>query len=157
MQWHTFCIEKCRKGVNMKTANDLSNHQQNQGQTSEHVQPEEQDLKSRGEKICITAQGSELNSPIDPRFGRAQYFLIIDPKDFKFEAIKNPNTDAPHGVGIKSAQLLSVQGVGIVLTGHVGPKADQVLQAAKIQIITGISGTAKDVYDDYINQVSDVG
>ncbi len=138
-------------------ANDLNDHQQNQVEVPEHGQPEEQDLKSRGEKICITAQGPELNSPIDPRFGRAQFFLIIDPKDVKIEAVKNPNTDAPHGVGIKSAHLLSLKGVGIVLTGHVGPKADQVLQAAKIQIITGISGTAKDVYDDYINQVSDVG
>jgi predicted Fe-Mo cluster-binding NifX family protein len=106
--------------------------------------------------ICITARGPDLNSPIDPRFGRAQYFLVFDPKDMRVEAIKNPNTEAAQGVGIKSGQLLTSKGVKILLTGHVGPKAEQVLRSAGIQIISGVSGTAKSVYDDFVNQVSDV-
>ena len=156
MLWHAFCMNYGRKGANMKTDNNLDDHQHNQGQSSGHVRPEEQTPVSTGEKICITAQGSDLNSPIDPRFGRAQYFLVFDSKDLKIEAFKNSHLDEAQGVGIKSAQLLVSKGVSILLTGHVGPKANQVLESAGIQIITGISGTAKDVYNDFVNQVSDV-
>jgi|GEM_PF-743135 len=140
----------------MKAAHDPCDHQHNHRQKSEHEQPEEQIPMSPGEKICITAQGSDLNSPIDPRFGRAQYFLVFDPKDMKIEAVRNPKTEAAQNVGIESAQWLASKGVKILLTGHVGSKASQILHSAGIQIITGISGTSKDVYNDFVNQVCDV-
>ena len=30
-------------------------------------------------KIAVTSTGTELTSEMDPRFGRAAYFLIVDP------------------------------------------------------------------------------
>lgn len=88
-------------------------------------------------KICITACGDNLHSQVDPRFGRCRYFIIYDDINHTFEAIANPNIDAGSGAGIQSAQLVASKHVSQIMTGEVGPKAEKVLQAAKIQIITG--------------------
>jgi len=29
-------------------------------------------------KIAITSQGQDLNSPVDPRFGRAKTLIVVD-------------------------------------------------------------------------------
>ena len=100
-------------------------------------------------KICITSQGDALESLVDPRFGRSQYFAIVDSETAEFEAIKNPNTDSMGGAGIQSAQLIAGKDVKVVLTGNVGPNAFQTLQAAGIKIVTGITGSIKEVIEKY--------
>ena len=30
-------------------------------------------------KVCVTATANNLDAPVDPRFGRCAYFLLIDP------------------------------------------------------------------------------
>lgn len=37
-------------------------------------------------KIAVSSTGKDLNSQIDPRFGRCQYFIFIDPETMEFEA-----------------------------------------------------------------------
>ena len=100
-------------------------------------------------KICVTAQGDNLEAAMDPRFGRCQYFIILDPENLKFEAIANPNIELMGGAGIQSAQLVSTQEVKTVLTGNVGPNAFQTLQAAGISVITGISGCVKEAVEKF--------
>jgi predicted Fe-Mo cluster-binding NifX family protein len=94
--------------------------------------------------ICITSEGNTLDSAVDPRFGRCKYFIIIDSDNMKYEAIANTSIGFTGGAGIQSAQLIASQGVKAVLTGNVGPNAFQTLQAAKIDIYTGISGSVKE-------------
>jgi predicted Fe-Mo cluster-binding NifX family protein len=100
-------------------------------------------------KICITSTGPTLDSKIDPRFGRCQYFIIVDPDALSFEAVENPNLDAAGGAGIQSAQFISNKGVEAVITGQVGPNAFTTLQAAGIKILTGVSGTVEEVVEKY--------
>jgi len=116
-------------------------------QNEEKVQSETK--TTSGGKICITAQGNNLDSEVDPRFGRCLYFIIIDPQTLEFEAIENPNISAMGGAGIQSAQLIASKGAGIVLTGNVGPNAFKTFEAAGIKIITGISGSIKSVIEKY--------
>jgi predicted Fe-Mo cluster-binding NifX family protein len=101
-------------------------------------------------KICITAQGENLESEVDPRFGRCSYFIIVDPETLEFEAVNNASALAGGGAGIQSGQLVSEKGVKAVLTGNVGPNAFQTLKAAGIDIITGISGKVSDAISHYI-------
>ncbi len=94
-------------------------------------------------KICVTAEGSGLNSAVDPRFGRCRYYVIVETDTMRCEAVENPNLNAASGAGIQSGQLMASKGVQVVLTGHVGPNAYQVLSAAGIDVRTGVSGTVQ--------------
>jgi predicted Fe-Mo cluster-binding NifX family protein len=100
-------------------------------------------------KICITSQGKELNSQVDMRFGRAQYFVILEPDTMAFESIENPNVGGYGGVGIQTAQLMAEKEVKVVLTGNIGPNAFRVLESAGITAFTGISGTVNQVIERY--------
>ena len=53
-------------------------------------------------KICVTSQGDNLEAGVDPRFGRCQYFIMVDSDSLEFEAVKNPNIDSMGGAGIQS-------------------------------------------------------
>jgi predicted Fe-Mo cluster-binding NifX family protein len=100
-------------------------------------------------KIAITSAGTDLNSNVDPRFGRTPYFLIVDTDTMQFEAIENPNVNAMGGAGIQSAQLVANKGVEVVLTGSCGPNAFQTLQAAGTKVITGVVGTVSEAIERY--------
>ncbi len=101
-------------------------------------------------KIFITSQGKTLDSNVEPRFGRSPYFIIYDTDTKDFELIENPNATEPSGVGIKSGQIAANKNVNVVLTGQVGPKAFDTLQAAGIEIVDNVTGIVKDAIDKYI-------
>lgn len=102
-------------------------------------------------KICITSQGDKLDSELDPRFGRCKYFLFVDKDTLEFEAIENPNIDAKGGAGIQSGQFVAGKEVAAVLTGNVGPNAFETLKAAKIDVVTGLTGSVKEAIKKYKN------
>jgi predicted Fe-Mo cluster-binding NifX family protein len=88
-------------------------------------------------KIVVTAQGTDLASFVDPRFGRCQYFLFIDTDSVRFEALPNQAQQAAGGAGIQAAQFVVEKGVQAVITGSVGPNADEVLKKANIPVYRG--------------------
>ncbi|MHC1564497.1 MAG: NifB/NifX family molybdenum-iron cluster-binding protein [Candidatus Hecatellaceae archaeon] len=101
-------------------------------------------------KICVSATGADLNAPVDPRFGRCAYLLIVDVDSMKLlEAVANPSVMAPSGAGIQTAQMVANKGVIAVITGNVGPNAYQVLASAGIQIFTGAFGTVREAVEAY--------
>jgi predicted Fe-Mo cluster-binding NifX family protein len=100
-------------------------------------------------KVAISATGTTLDAEVDPRFGRCQYFIIVDPETMDFEALDNASAMAAGGAGISTAQMVAGKGVQVVLTGNSGPNAYQVLSAAGIQVITGVAGKVKDAIQAY--------
>jgi predicted Fe-Mo cluster-binding NifX family protein len=100
-------------------------------------------------KVCITSTGASLDSEMDPRFGRCQYFLFVNPQSLEMEALENPNIGASGGAGIQSAQFVANKGVEAIITGQVGPNAFTTLQAAGMKILVGASGKVRDVLEKY--------
>ena len=100
-------------------------------------------------KICVTAQADNLEAQVDPRFGRCQYFIIVDTETSEFEALQNPNITAMGGAGVQSGQLVASKSVKAVLTGNVGPNAFSTLQAAGLDVIVGVSGSVKEAVEKY--------
>ena len=95
--------------------------------------------------IAITSEGKDLDSKVDPRFGRAAYFIIVDPETMAFEVVENSqNLNLPQGAGIQAGKTIVDQKVDVLLTGNCGPKAFKVLQSAGVKIMTGVSGQIKD-------------
>ncbi|WP_188399852.1 NifB/NifX family molybdenum-iron cluster-binding protein [Sporomusa sp. GT1] len=86
-------------------------------------------------KIAITAHGEDCQATVDTRFGRADYFVIYDQEKAAWETIANTqNLEAAHGAGIQAGQSLARTGADVLITGHVGPKAFKVVNAANITI-----------------------
>jgi predicted Fe-Mo cluster-binding NifX family protein len=100
-------------------------------------------------KICVTATAGDLNAQIDPRFGRSQYFVIVDADTMAFEAMPNEAMNAPGGAGIQAAQAMVNKGVDAVISGNMGPNAFQVLSTAGVKIATGAYGTVKEAVELY--------
>jgi predicted Fe-Mo cluster-binding NifX family protein len=100
-------------------------------------------------KICVTTSGKALDSLVDPRFGRAAYFAIVDSESMAFETVPNAAVSAMGGAGIQAAQTLAKKGVDVLITGNVGPNAFQALTSAGIKVIVGASGTVQEVIEKY--------
>ena len=86
-------------------------------------------------KIAVSCEEPSLDSRIDPRFGRAAGFLIVDPDTMTFEFINNGASQVmAQGAGIQAAENIARSGAKVLLTGYVGPKAFKGLSAAGIKI-----------------------
>jgi len=140
--------EIIKKFINqeLETGEDLCDHRHGVGKHAEHhfhgahLSREKEIMHGTKAKICFTSMGKDLSSELDPRFGRAHYFLIINPETSQVEVVENPNREAVQGAGILTAQLISSKDVGTVVTGHCGPNAQRVLESSGIQVIEGVSG-----------------
>ena len=92
-------------------------------------------------KLAVTAQGRDLDSPVDIRFGRTGGFIVIDTDTGSVLFLDNAEAAAAgQGAGIQAARLLAAHGVQVVLTGHCGPNAFRALQAVGIRVCTGLTG-----------------
>ena len=100
-------------------------------------------------KIAVSATTPDLSAHVDPRFGRCQYFVIVDPDSMEFEGIENSSASAGGGAGIAAAQMVVGKEVEAVLTGNCGPNAFSVLEAAGIKVMTGVSGGIQEAVESY--------
>jgi predicted Fe-Mo cluster-binding NifX family protein len=101
-------------------------------------------------RIAVTAQGEGLDAAVDPRFGRARCFVVVDTETGASSTIDNAdNLDALLGAGVQAGRRIVELGVDAVITGHVGPKAFSALQAGRVAIYTGASGTVAEAVEQY--------
>ncbi|NLE08844.1 MAG: dinitrogenase iron-molybdenum cofactor biosynthesis protein [Dehalococcoidales bacterium] len=98
-------------------------------------------------KIAVSASQNKLDSPLDPRFGRCPFFIIVDSDTMECEAVDSAGAGASGGAGTSAGQEMVIRGVEVVLTGNCGPNAVQVLQAAGIKVITGATGTVREAVE----------
>ncbi|MDD3552097.1 NifB/NifX family molybdenum-iron cluster-binding protein [Methanothrix soehngenii] len=101
-------------------------------------------------KVCVTAGASGLDAPMDPRFGRGPFFVIVDTDSMSENSIANTLVNATSGAGIQAAQEIARQGATALITGNVGPNAMQTLSAAKIDVYQYQgAGSVRDVVEKF--------
>jgi predicted Fe-Mo cluster-binding NifX family protein len=107
--------------------------------------------KETAMKVAVSSSGKNLESLIDPRFGRCAYFLLVETDDMSFEVFDNQSISLGGSAGIKSAQLISSTGAKAVITGNCRPDAIQSLTAAGIEVFLGNIGIAREVLQKHKN------
>ena len=101
-------------------------------------------------KVLVTSQGADLDSQVDPRFGRAKYFIVVDTDSGEFSVHDNTqNLNAVQGAGIQAGRTVVDLGAAAVITGNVGPKAFATLRAGNIKVYSGASGTVKEAVEQF--------
>ena len=101
-------------------------------------------------RIAVSASGPDLEAQVDPRFGRAPFFLMVDPDTMEFEVAPNQiNLQAAQGAGVQAAALVARYKPKAVLTGHCGPKAFHTLEAAGISVIVGVAGSVRQAVESF--------
>ncbi len=96
-------------------------------------------------KIAVSSRGPNLDSEVDPRFGRAQFIVVVDSETMEIETLDNKeNLNAFKGAGIQAASAVSEKGAEVLLTGHCGPNAFKALQAAGIKVANDAVGTVRE-------------
>ncbi|NLE22549.1 MAG: dinitrogenase iron-molybdenum cofactor biosynthesis protein [Actinobacteria bacterium] len=86
-------------------------------------------------KVAISAQSNDIDSLVDPRFGRARWLIIADSETGQWQAHDNAdNVNASGGAGVQAANTVAAQSVQALITGNVGPNAHKALAAGDIAI-----------------------
>jgi len=103
-------------------------------------------------KIAFTTKGTNWDSAMDPRFGRAEYFLIYDEEKDELTHFDNRDSaNDAHGAGPKTAQKLFEFKPDVLITGNgPGGNAGTVLEKAGIKIFVGAGEmTVKEALEAY--------
>lgn len=136
-------------GKNYGVDKGVCDHVNEEDHTCPHPQPENLSEQKKEGIVCITSEGNTLNSQVDQRFGRCQYFIFYDLATGQFEVIQNPNVTGTGGVGVQSGQCVAEKKAIAVLTGKVGPNASQTLAAAEIKIFNDVTGTISEAIEQF--------
>jgi len=96
-----------------------------------------------------------MESEIDSRFGRANYFMVYDMEKNKIISVEeNRFKEEGHGVGIKTAGIAVEKGCTLAMGARPGPKAEQIFTEGNIEIFTVTEGNVQDALRNYREQSS---
>lgn len=100
--------------------------------------------------VVISAQGNDIDSLVDPRFGRCRFLISVDTETGEWRSYDNQaNAEATGGAGVQAGSLLASLGAHALVTGHVGPNAHKVLDAAHVLLYQAGNGvTVRDAVAD---------
>jgi predicted Fe-Mo cluster-binding NifX family protein len=99
--------------------------------------------------IVISSTGNTLDAEVDPNFGKAKWFILVNTETMEYEAIEGVGENITSGAGKAAAELIIATGVKGVLTGEIGGNAAAMLSAAGIYVFTGASGTVSYAIEQY--------
>lgn len=100
-------------------------------------------------KVVVSSQGADLDAPSSTVFGRCPTFVFVDSETMEFEALPNPAMSQGGGAGIQAAQFVVEHGAQAVLSGHLGPNAFDVLNAAGVPGYLIPEGTVRQAVEGY--------
>jgi predicted Fe-Mo cluster-binding NifX family protein len=101
--------------------------------------------------ILVSAQQADLDSLVDDRFGRAEWYIKFDSESKQWQALENPGVNNSKGAGVAAAQFVVDQSVDLVISGDFGPNAASALKAAGVKMVVfgENSGSAREMINLY--------
>jgi predicted Fe-Mo cluster-binding NifX family protein len=57
-------------------------------------------------RIVVAANGTDLDAPASPVFGRCPVYVFVDTETIHFEVMGNPELDTLRGVGFEAAEFI---------------------------------------------------
>jgi predicted Fe-Mo cluster-binding NifX family protein len=100
-------------------------------------------------KIVVSANGTDLDAPASPVFGRCPTYVFVDTDSMESESVENPAISAAGGAGIQAAQFVVERGAQAVVTGNMGPNAFNVFQSAGVPIYLFGGGTVRNAVEAF--------
>lgn len=103
-------------------------------------------------KICITSNGTTLDDQIDPRFGKAKNFLIVETAHGvirNVEVVENLSYGEDEQNGVKAAQQVKDLGIEALISCKVGDRALETLHEMGIKVLC-MSGNIRANIDEFI-------
>ena len=109
-------------------------------------------------RICFTSdQANGLESVMSYHFGHCPYFVLVDVEGSQVvnvESIPNPFADEHNAGDLPS--FMHSKGVNVIITGGMGPKAQQYFADYGITPVIGAYGKIKDVLEEYLKSKVEV-
>lgn len=85
-------------------------------------------------KVAICVKNDlGINSSVDDRCGRAEYYVIFDSEEKETVVIENSAKNDSAGAGGKAISLLNKQGVSVIIVPELGPKALDAVKAFELE------------------------
>lgn len=104
-------------------------------------------------RICFTAdEANGLESVVSYHFGHCPYYVIVDIDGNvvkNVESIPNPMAEEHNAGDLPS--YMKEQGIDVIVTGGMGPKAQEFFKNYGIEVFTGAYGKVKDVLEEYLH------
>jgi predicted Fe-Mo cluster-binding NifX family protein len=100
-------------------------------------------------KIAVAATGPTLDAEVERRLGLCSYLLVVDTKSLDFKAVPVPDVGAGHGSGLKVVALALAEEARVILAGHVSPDIARTLRRNGVEIVTSVSGSAREAVERY--------
>lgn len=88
-------------------------------------------------KIATMVNGTDHETPVAERFGRAANILVYDTESKRWKLVSNTvNLAAVQGAGIQTAEGVCNTGAKVLITTRCGPKAFRVLRAGGVDVFS---------------------
>ena len=101
-------------------------------------------------KVVVSAEGTNKESILDKRFGRAKNFILFNSDKNTYELIDNTAKQGTHGAGPKAAQLVIENNADVLITGNLGPKAYTVIDETDIEVFRGKEVSVQENIEYYL-------
>jgi predicted Fe-Mo cluster-binding NifX family protein len=103
-------------------------------------------------RIAVTTSERGIDKRVEERFGRCALFAVLDTETGSTDFVPNQGRSAASGAGIRAAQQLLDLGVSLLITGRVGPNAQEILDTGNVKVISWTSGTVGEAFQKFAKQ-----
>jgi predicted Fe-Mo cluster-binding NifX family protein len=99
-------------------------------------------------KIAITVLGKDLDAQVSDRPGTASHLLVADMVSKELQWLEGPGKSGP-GAGLQFITMAVNETCDVFITGWLSPVSERQLGARGITVVTGRSGTAAQVLEQF--------